>query len=70
MRDLATEQEGEVGVGEPTPIPAGRPDGVKYTPIEERADDSGMALIVVGIFGLPVAVWLVARTVKKSRREK
>ena len=66
----ATEHEGEVGVGEPTPIPAGRPDGVQYTPIEQRADDSGMALVTAGIFGLPIAVWLIARTVKRSRREK
>ncbi len=55
------------GVGEPTPIPAGRPAGAAYTPVEQRADDSGMALIVAMVFGLPVASWLVIRMVKKSR---
>ncbi len=66
---VAAEHEGETGVGEPTPIPAGRPAGAQYTPIEQRADDSGMALFTAGIFGLPIVVWLVARTVKRSRRE-
>ena len=37
-----------------------------YKPLESRADDGGMAAIVALMFGFPVAVWLIVRTLKKS----
>ena len=64
----ASEHEDQGSLGEPVPIPAGRPGGAGYTPIEQRADDSGMAMVVVTIFGLPVVIWLIARTIKKARK--
>lgn len=37
-----------------------------YKPLESRADDGGMAAIVALVFGFPVVVWLIVRTLKKS----
>ncbi len=41
-----------------------------YKPVESRADDGGMATIVALVFGFPVVIWLIVRTLKKSARSR
>lgn len=65
---IAGAENHTVQSGEEQQIPAGRPEGTTYKPVEKAADDSSMALVVAGVFGFPVAVWLVSRSVKRSRR--
>ncbi|MDP1807925.1 MAG: hypothetical protein Q8L35_00080 [Actinomycetota bacterium] len=39
-----------------------------HKPPEQRADDSTMAAVVSGIFGLPVAAWFITRSVRKAKK--
>lgn len=49
---------------------SGSPGDPGFKPVESRADDGGMAAIVALVFGFPVVVWLIARTLKKSARSR
>lgn len=64
MPDMDSEQQAQ----DPAEIPPG-PGDRGYKPIEEPADDSTMAIIVAVVFGLPVAIWLVVRSVKKAQKK-
>ena len=64
MPGMDSEQQAQ----DPAEIPPG-PGDRGYKPIEEPADDSTMAIIVAVVFGLPVAVWLVVRSVKKAQKK-
>ncbi len=46
------------------------PGDPNYKPAEFRADDGGMAALVALVFGFPVVVWLIVRTIKKSARSR
>ncbi len=43
-------------------------DHRNYKPPEQPADDTAMAAIVSGVFGLPIAGWLVARSLRKAKK--
>ena len=55
---------------EPAKIPAGRPTDPDYKPEEKAADNSYMALVSSAIFGTPVALWFVTRSIKKTAKKK
>ncbi len=52
----------------PPEIPAGRAMDMGYEPVKQAADDSSMALVVVGVFMIPVAGWFIARSVKRTKK--
>jgi len=43
-------------------------DHANYKPPEQRADDSTMAAIASGVFGLPIAGWFITRSVRKAKK--
>lgn len=43
-------------------------DHENYKPPQVPANDNTMAMVVSGIFGLPIAGWFVARSVRKAKK--